>query len=277
MLSKLLGGEDRSTVRHVLERDDAQIAAHKFKGFESTESLMGVEVDLVLDVDESGGVVNKDAPSSVHVGGISTASRVELDALGGAYKMVYRNPLAREQFVFLEDRRGLVGHRVPGAAMSFGWPGGLFAKLTGSTFGASVTAEFGGSEVECSTGGRQAQDSSTHEELDLGVVEVSETLMPAKKFLGGFIQIEIVGVDCLGHDVEGIGGLLDFRHPVCSGDWDVVLWTYKGLDGCAFRVMWDPRQSATLFCQLNGFTGVLLEKTGSSEEFDRAGGDIVPR
>jgi hypothetical protein len=273
--NKFLGGKDRPAVRYIFKGDNAKVAAHEFEGFQGTQGLMCVEVHLVFNVNETGGVVNKDASSSVHVGGVCAASGVKSDPFGRADEVIHRDALAGKQLVFLEDWRGLVGDGVPGAAMCLGRSCCLFTKLAGSALGPSVTTKFGGSKVKGPSRGRQAEDAGAHEKLDLGVVEVSETLVPAKELLGRFIQVQVARVHSLGQCVEGLGSFVNFRETISSGDRDVVLGAHKGLNRCAFTIRWNSRECATLFGQLNLLSWVLLEKAGSPKKFDWTGRYVV--
>jgi hypothetical protein len=86
--SELLGCEGRPTVRDVGHRNHSKVAAHVFKGLLGAQGLMGVQVDLVLNVYKSGGIVNKDTSASVHVALITASSRGGFDPFCGADKVI---------------------------------------------------------------------------------------------------------------------------------------------------------------------------------------------
>ena len=63
---ELSGGECFRIVGEVLLWDNSSVTAHPFECFLCLQCFMGVETDLMLDKDEAGGVVDKDAPTGVH-------------------------------------------------------------------------------------------------------------------------------------------------------------------------------------------------------------------
>ena len=64
---ELGGSECHGVDGEVLLWSDSCVSAHALKTFFCLESLIGVETHLMLNKNEAGGVVDKDAPSGVHV------------------------------------------------------------------------------------------------------------------------------------------------------------------------------------------------------------------
>ncbi len=64
---ELGGGERLGVVGEVLLRSDSCVAAHSLEVFFRFERLVGVQTYLVLNENKAGGVVDKDAPSGVHL------------------------------------------------------------------------------------------------------------------------------------------------------------------------------------------------------------------
>jgi hypothetical protein len=64
---ELGGGERLGVVGEALLRSDSCVTAHSLEVFFRIERLVGVQTYLVLNENETGGVVDKDAPSSVHL------------------------------------------------------------------------------------------------------------------------------------------------------------------------------------------------------------------
>ena len=65
MVVECLRGVGGSIVALVGLSDDTEIRTHAFKGSLGLQSLMGVEVALEFDVDETGGMVHKNAATAV--------------------------------------------------------------------------------------------------------------------------------------------------------------------------------------------------------------------
>ena len=64
---ELGGGERFGVVGEVLLRSDSCVAALSLEAFFRFERLVGVQTYLVLNENKAGGVVDKDAPSGVHL------------------------------------------------------------------------------------------------------------------------------------------------------------------------------------------------------------------
>ena len=60
-------GERLGIVRKKFLRHDSSVATHTFEAFLCLESLMRVEADLMFHKNVTGGMVNKDATSSIHL------------------------------------------------------------------------------------------------------------------------------------------------------------------------------------------------------------------
>ena len=90
--------------------------------------------------------------------------------------------------------------------------------------------------MESSLGWGNAENAKTHKELNLGVIQMAETLMPSKKLLGRFAEVQVTGVNCLGVCIESFGCLLNVSEAIPCADRDVVFGTDEGLDRSASRV-----------------------------------------
>ena len=64
---ELGGSESLGVVGKILLRSDSCVSAHSLETFLCLESLMGVKTHLVLNKNESGGVVDEETPSGVHL------------------------------------------------------------------------------------------------------------------------------------------------------------------------------------------------------------------
>ena len=71
------------------------------KGFNSSQSLMGVKVTLELHIDVPRTVINKEAATTVQCwirssfGGVLDSKPLELSTFSGAHKVVKKDKLAR--------------------------------------------------------------------------------------------------------------------------------------------------------------------------------------
>ena len=65
MLTVGIGSEGRAVVAQVLRDHNAKVATEGFESFFRFDGTVGVQVHLMLDVDESSGVVHKDGATGI--------------------------------------------------------------------------------------------------------------------------------------------------------------------------------------------------------------------
>ena len=95
-LGKFLRCECRSLIGYIRLRAYAEIKTQEFKLLLSFESLMSCEGGLELDMKISGGLINKDTSSTVHMIGVCPSLAREETTSGGTHKMIDGDSLARE-------------------------------------------------------------------------------------------------------------------------------------------------------------------------------------
>jgi hypothetical protein len=99
MISEGFGCKGRTIVEEVLLWHDSDVSRAQFEALLGSESLMGVEMRLKLDLDVARGRVDKDAATRVHVLGFCLATATEESTLCRADEVVDRDALAWEDLI----------------------------------------------------------------------------------------------------------------------------------------------------------------------------------
>ena len=97
------GREDVGVVCEILLRHNTILTTGKFEFLLRFEGLVCVEINLKLDVDESGGVVHKDTTSCVHVVSFSLAGGGKKPSSRAANEVVNGDSMPGDNVVSLED------------------------------------------------------------------------------------------------------------------------------------------------------------------------------
>ena len=171
------GGEGGATVTDEFHWDDSMVQTKLVKGLDGLQSLVCVQVFLELNKDETAGIVHHQTASGVASGIGVDSLAVDVGTSCGANKMIHRNTLSREELVLLQHWSS-VGNFCSSLGFEFGGADGLFAKLTGCTFG--WMPELGGSGLKSSLLLRDTQGSRLEQKLHLPKVNVSQPLMPSQ-------------------------------------------------------------------------------------------------
>ena len=105
--SKLSGREDLGIVCQVLLWYDSILTTGKFELLFRFECLVRVEVDLEFDMDETGGVVHKDATSRVHLVGFGLPSGGKKSSSRAADEVIDGDSMSGNNVVGFEDVRSV--------------------------------------------------------------------------------------------------------------------------------------------------------------------------
>ena len=127
---KFLRCECRSLVGYIRLRAYAEIKTQKFKLLLGFESLMSCEGGLELDMKISGGLIDKDATSTIKMIRVCSALAREETTSGGTYKMIDGDPLAWKQLICCKNARAIANSS---ARTSRGCAARLFGKQASGT------------------------------------------------------------------------------------------------------------------------------------------------